>query len=453
MDQVYQPVSDEDMESETPPASELVIVDPAEFRRQRLDDQERDDLTVEEGAAQRRRQPDPESAESAFERPITVHKVAGHGPITLNEATDALTYSRGFKLGADLAESGMSDAQLNEMSADAMERGERLDPKAPPPPEVKVLEHFGEDKRELSPAEAADELTNWRARHQQEQQEALQELAGEAAQHAQAEAQQAQPQPEPQQQQPQRPDPVQTEKAQLARERAWVTHLAKMSGHEAALRNDLNQLGEAIYQEFPSLRNGPPNPADVEALRIQDPARHQKLMMADQMVRERQQKIAAVMQQQQAHEAQQAKAYEAQLAQARARQDADFSQRAARLVPNFEQQRGQIQEAALQTLQAAGLSREDITNLWSGTGHLVDMHSAAAQELLLKAALYDRAQARAHQIRQAPVPPVIRPGTYRTPDSGEGSVRELSARLANASGREALRIATALTKARRANGG
>ena len=112
--------------------------------------------------------------------------------------------------------------------------------------------------------------------------------------------------------------------------------------------------------------------------------------MADAMVRERQQKIAAVMQQQQAHEQQQAKAYEAQLAEARARQDADFNQRAARLVPNWEQQRGRVQEAALQTLQAAGLSRQDITNLWSGTGHLVDMHSAAAQELLLKAALYIR---------------------------------------------------------------
>jgi hypothetical protein len=159
------------------------------------------------------------------------------------------------------------------------------------------------------------------------------------------------------------------------------------------------------------------------------------------------------MQQQQAHEAQRAKAYEAQLAQARARQDADFSQRAARLVPNFEQQRGQIQEAAMQTLQAAGLSRDDIHNLWSGTGHLVDMHSAAAQELLLKAALYDRMNARAREARQAPVPLVQKPGTYRAPDGGEQSTRELQARLSRASGREALRLATELTRARRANGG
>jgi hypothetical protein len=176
-------------------------------------------------------------------------------------------------------------------------------------------------------------------------------------------------------------------------------------------------------------------------------------MMADQMVRERQQKIAAVMQQQQAYEAQQAKAYEAQLAQARARQDAEFTQRAARLVPNFEQQRGQIQEAAMRTLQAAGLSREDITNLWSGTGHLVDMHSAAAQELLLKATLYDRMQARVHEIRQTPVPPVLRPGVARSRDDGAASVAALESRLGRVSGREALRIATQLQRAKRVNGG
>jgi hypothetical protein len=452
-DEIYQSiVSDNDTESETPPASELSIVDPAEFRRQRPDD-ERGDLTTEEAASQHRRQPDPESPEDASQRPIVKHKVAGSGPISLTEAADATRWARGYKLGQELATSGLSQSQVEAMAADAVERGERLDPLAPEPPEVKGLDEYGrEDDGPINVEEGAKQLSEWRERHAAAQQAELAELAGEAAQHAQAEQQAQQPQPEPQQQQPQQPDPVQTERAQIAKERAWVTHLAKMSGHEAALRNDLSQLGEAIYQEFPSLRNGPPNPADVEALRIQDPARHQKLMMADQMVRERQQKIAAVMQQQQAFEAQQTKAYEARVAEARARQDADFNQRAARLVPNFEQQKGEIQAAAMQTLQAAGLSRQDITNLWSGTGHLVDMHSAAAQELLLKAALYDRMQARAHEIRQAPVPPVMRPGTYRARDDGAQSVRELQSRLSRSSGREALRIATELQRAKRSGG-
>ena len=77
MDEVYRPVSDDDTESETPPASEPSIVDPAEFRRK--PDDERDDyLTAEDAASQHRRRPDPYSAESAFEREMTVHKVAGH---------------------------------------------------------------------------------------------------------------------------------------------------------------------------------------------------------------------------------------------------------------------------------------------------------------------------------------------------------------------------------------
>ena len=82
------------------------------------------------------------------------------------------------------------------MAADVIARGERIDPLAPPPPEVKVLEHFGEDKKVLTPTEAANELTNWRERHTAAQQEELAELVGEAEQERQAEeAQQAQQQP------------------------------------------------------------------------------------------------------------------------------------------------------------------------------------------------------------------------------------------------------------------
>ena len=107
-----------------------------------------------------------------------------------------MRWSRAYKLGGDLRDAGMSEDQINEMAADLVTRGERMDPLAPPPPEAKVLEHFGEDKKVLTPAQAADELTNWRERHAQAQREALVELAGDAEQERQAEAlaqQQAQP--------------------------------------------------------------------------------------------------------------------------------------------------------------------------------------------------------------------------------------------------------------------
>ena len=138
-DQIYQPiVSDDDDQSETPsPRTELQIENPAEFRKK---PDEGDDLTVEEATAQRSRRPDPESVESAYERPITVHKVKGDGPISVNEATDAMRWSRAYKLGAELREAGFTERQVNEMAADAIARGERIDPLAPPPPEVKVLD-------------------------------------------------------------------------------------------------------------------------------------------------------------------------------------------------------------------------------------------------------------------------------------------------------------------------
>jgi hypothetical protein len=454
-DEVYRPISDNDEET-PPPSVDFKIDSYSDFQRALKEhvgasDHDLSSEEVADDITPRRQREEAPTPENASERPL-VRMRSTKDSLSLQEASDDIRFSRARQQGADLSASGYTQDQINEYARVKIEASLDGQPDNPDPPvEVKLLDHFGEAGEPLTASEAAEKLSSWREEQERQRQAELVELVGPQEQ-AQAELQAQQP-IEPQQQQPQAPDQIQTERAQLARERAWVTQLAKMSGQEAALRNDLSQLGAAILQEFPSLRNGPPNPADVENLRQTDPARHQKLMMADQMVRERQQKIAAVMQQQQAHEAQQTKAYEAQLAEARARQDADFNQRAARLVPNFEQQRGEIQAAAMQTLQAAGLSRQDITNLWSGTGHLVDMHSAAAQELLLKAALYDRMQARAHEIRQAPVPPVIRPGTYRARDDGAQSVRELQMRLDRASGREAIRIGAELTRAKRANGG
>ena len=188
-DQIYQPiVSDDDDESETPsPRTDLPVANPAEFRR-KADGEE---LTVEE-AAQRQRRPDPESPESAYERPIVKHKVAGTGPISLNEATDALHYSRGYKMGEELRAAGFSQNQVEEMATDAIGRAQRIEPLAPPPPEVVVLNRYGDEEGEpLTVTEAANKLTDWRARHAEAQQQELQELVG-AAEQERAEAQQAQ---------------------------------------------------------------------------------------------------------------------------------------------------------------------------------------------------------------------------------------------------------------------
>ena len=114
------------------------------------------------------------------------------------------------------------------------------------------------------------------------------------------------------------------------------------------LRNDYDQLVAAVVQEFPSLRNGPPNPADVEQLRVQDPQRFQKLAMADQMLRERQQKIAALAHQRGVHEREQAQINALARAAARAKQDQAFERLAAQHIPNWERVHGEVRAAGSQ---------------------------------------------------------------------------------------------------------
>jgi hypothetical protein len=449
-DEIFQPiVSDEDTETPTPsPQTELPIESWSDYKRSLEESVDRSDLTTEEAANTRRRQPDPESPESAYERPITVHRVKGGGELSLNDAADSLHYSRGLKLGQELRQVGFSEAQLNEMSADALERAARLD-KIPPPPEAKVLEEFENEKQVLTPAEAADELTNWRARHQEAQQAELQEIIGEAAAAATQQAEQAQqpveqPQPQPQ------PTPEQTERQKIAAERQQLIALKRIEGVEASWRHNYDQLRAEVEREFPGLPRA--TAADVEQLRVQDPARFQKLVQYDAALKDRQQKIAALTQGRMQREQQQAQAASAERAAARAEQDRAFERLAEQHIPGWESNHGQIRQQARQTLQNAGLSQQELHYLWNGD-HSIDVHSSVLQLVLAKAAQWDLATERARQARQAPVPPVMRPGTYRARDDGAASVAELQARLNRASGREALRLGTALTRAKRAMDG
>jgi hypothetical protein len=449
-DEIYQPiVSDADEESETPsPQAELQIEDPAQFRSRLEEGIDKSDLTTEEAVSQRRRRPDPESPESAYERPIVKHVVKGHGPITLNEAADATRWARGYKLGQELATSGLSQSQVEAMAADAVARGERIDPLAPPPPEVKGLDEFGRvDDGPINVEEGAKQLSEWRQRHAEAQQAELQELAGEAVQHAQAEAQAQQPQPEPQPQLQAQQTPEQTERQKIAAERQQITHLKRMEGIEASWRHSYDLLKAQVAAEFPGLPQA--TAADVEQLKIQDPARFQRLAQYDAALKDRQQRIAALTQQRVQHEQQQAQAASAERAAARAEQDAAFERLAAQHIPNWERNHAEVRAQARQTLQNAGLTPEQLHYLWNGD-HSIDVHSSVLQLVLAKAAQWDLAQQRAHQVRQAPVPPVQKPGAYRARDDGAQSVHELSARLSRASGREAIRLATELQRAKRA---
>jgi hypothetical protein len=454
-DEVYRPLSENDDET-PPPAVDFKIDSYTDFQKALkehvgVSDHDVSAEEVADDITPRRQREEAPTPENASERPL-VRMRSTKDSLSLQEASDDIRFSRARKLGEDLLASGYTQDQVNEYAREKIADAQDGSPDNPDPPvEVKLPTFLGEEEgRPLTASEAAEKLSDWREQQERQRQADLAELVGGLAEQAQAEAPQAQSEPQ-QQSQPQ-PTPEQTERAQLARERAWVTHLAKMSGTEAALRNDLNQLGEAIYREFPSLRNGPPDPAHVEQLRISDPARHQKLMMADAMVRERQQKIAAVMQQRQAQEAQRAQINAQARAAARAEQDRAFEQIAAQQIPGWERNHAEVRAQARTTLENAGLSQEEIHHLWN-SDDTIDAHSSALQLILAKAASWDMAQARAKQARQTAVPPVQKPGTWRARDDGAASVAGLSAKLGRVSGREALRVATELTKARRANGG
>jgi hypothetical protein len=217
--------------------------------------------------------------------------------------------------------------------------------------------------------------------------------------------------------------------------------------------NDLSQLANQLRQSFPELAHvrSEQDLHNLHAqLQAQNPARAQALARAEQVVRQRQVALAHLTRTRQAHEAQQAQASAQQRAAARAEQDKAFESLATKHIPNWERVHSEVRQQARQTLQNAGLSQEQIHHLWTGD-HSIDAHSSVLQLVLAKAALWDSAQAKAHQIRQTPMPQVIRPGVGRShADAGSERVASLQARLKTAKGNEAIRLGTELTRAKRA---
>jgi hypothetical protein len=458
MDTVYRPISD-DSEEETPsPQTDLPIESYSEFRKAVNDyngasDHDLSSEEVADDITPRRQREQAPTAENASERPLVRMRSTGDGPLTLQEASDDIRFSRARQLGADLRETGYSQEQINEVAVAKNEAAlDGLPDNPDPPVEVKLPPEFGEEKdRPLSATEAADKLTDWRQEQEATRQAELAALVGSQEQ-TQAEAQQAQPTEQPQLQPQAQPTPEQSERAQLAQERQRITHIKRMDGVEASWRHNYDQLCEAAAREFPSLRNGPPDPAHVEQLRQQDPARFQRLAQYDAALRDRQQKIAALTQQRITRDQQQQQAASAERAAARAEQDRAFEQIAAQHIPNWDRVHGEVRAQAKKTLVNAGLSEAQIHHLWSGDHDGIDVHSSVLQLILAKAAQWDLATEKARQVRQAPVPPVQRPGTYRAPDSGQ-SLHALQAQLRGATGRRALEIATEITRARRESGG
>jgi hypothetical protein len=455
MDDIYRPLTD--AEPAAPETTELPIESWDKFRDdfKKAADISDDELSVQEATDHRRRRREEEpTPENASERPIVVHKSQGEGPKSLRQAADDLAYSRGLQKREELLASGYTELELQQLGAEKLEAAQRGDPLDPPPVEVKIADKFGEEGKALTLEEAAERLTNWRKEQAAQREQELAEFDAERQQrqqdYEQLQTQQQQPaQPE----QPQQPDPIQLERAQVGQERQRTEAIKQLSFHEVAGLNNLAQLSQQVQQAFPELANvrSEQDLHNLHAhLQRQNPARAHALAQADQVVRQRQVALAHLTQTRKAHEAQAQAVTDQQQRQAAAQHDAMFEQRAAKIVPNWEQAAPAVRKAAKQTLIAAGISEQQIDHLWRGA-QPIHIRSAAAQELILKAALWDSAQAKAHQIRQTPLPQVLKPGVGRShANAGTDRVNNLIARMKTAKGNEGIRLATELTKARRA---
>jgi hypothetical protein len=449
-DDIYRPLSDSDEETPSPQV-DFKIDSYADFQKAVNDhtgasDHDLSPEQVSDEITPRRQYEEAPSPENASERPLVRMRSTGDGPLTLQEASDDIRFSRARKLGADLRETGYSQEQINEVAVAKNEAAlDGLPDNPDPPVEVKLPLEFGDEKdRPLSPTEAAEKLTSWREEQERQRLSELALLVGQPQEQAQGEQQEAVRQAEPQ---PQQPTPEQSERAKLAQERQQITHLKRMEGVEASWRHSYDVLKAQVANEFPGLPQA--TAADVEQLRQTDPARFQRLAQYDAALKDRQQKIAALTQQRIARDQQQQQQASAERAAARAAEDAAFERLAAQHIPDWERNHAEVKAQARQTLQNAGLSPEQMHYLWTGD-HSIDIHSSILQLMVAKAAMWDRASERARQARQAPVPPVMRPGVARSRDDGSQSVHELSARLSRASGREAIRLATELQRAKRA---
>lgn len=454
MDTVYSPVSDKDEESEThvDVPFESFRENQKAYQRETGTEPDDFDLSVEEATEARIQRREAPSPENASERPLVRLRSESDAPLKLREAATDLSYSHRWQTAQDLVAAGVPDEAVGELARSEREARERGDPLDPPPDEVKVIDHFGEEGKELDASEAADKITEWRAEQERQRQAELAEFI-EARQ--QDSEQQAQPQRE-QQAQPQRPDPVQQERQQAAIERQTAEAVKQLSFAEVAGLNSLARLTQQVQRDFPELAQVQ-SEQDLQILhnnlQAQNPARARTLAQADQAMRQTQAALAQLTNQRKAHEAHQQQAAAQQRAAARAAEDAAFETLAAKHIPNWETVHGEVRAQARKTLESAGLSQDQIHRLWNGSDS-VDAHSSVLQLVLAKAALWDRANEKAKQVRQAPMPSVIRPGVGISRGySDQEHVSSLKARLKSAKGNTSLKVATELLRAQRAQRG
>jgi hypothetical protein len=203
--------------------------------------------------------------------------------------------------------------------------------------------------------------------------------------------------------------------------------------YESQLPIQAQLIQQQIMSEFSDIKSG----EDELRLSQEDPLRYIQYGARKDQLR------AAVSQIQEA-QARQQQEQMSQWEQFAANQDKLF----AEAVPEItDPERGtKLRQSAIDTLKGAGYTEDELRQLWNTP----IFRDHRMQKLLVEATKVRVAREKQRTAPPKPVPPVQKPGTARAPSAElESQIKTLESKLEHSRGNEALRVAAALTSARR----
>jgi hypothetical protein len=231
----------------------------------------------------------------------------------------------------------------------------------------------------------------------------------------------------------------------------------RASDQERQASQQIHSWNAAFYKQFPEATNA----AALAETQQRNPARFAQIQQAATKVAQNidgWMKAGAAATE--ARERQEAEIVQRQQAATRVAWEnykAQHDELAQQRIPELQdaQKKFAMQAETKAMLKDRGFDDREVAAAWNGhTG--VSLRDYRVQSVIADATRWRMAQARAKDIasKRAPVPPVMRPGTYRPAGAdSEADIGRLERALSGARGeRAALRAATKLTQARRAAG-
>jgi hypothetical protein len=197
--------------------------------------------------------------------------------------------------------------------------------------------------------------------------------------------------------------------------------------------NISEEFGDVLKGGWPAL----------ERLQAEDPFRYQKLDLAMKKSQAVQQELAGIQQRQ-------AVAIAETWSKFSRDEDAKFTEAAPEMSDPVKAK--ELREAVGNALKEVGFKDDELEAAYTRGQSGISLRDHRTQLILRKAGLWDLAQAKAKQVRQVSVPPVLKPGTARSTrgDDKAAEIASLQKELLTAKGRRAIEIATQLQQAKRA---